>query len=89
MPGKLDIKRHSPSILYISIYSFQSAKDDDTKSVASIEDDVFVDDDDDDKNSRMSRMDKRKDELARQMTEKRRPKKHGGTLSQNFVKNFK
>ena len=72
----------------MSIYSFQSAKDDDTKSVASIEDEVFVDDDDD-KNARMSRMDKRKDEIARQLTRKARPKKHGGTLSQNFVKNFK
>ena len=72
---------------YINIYSFQSAKDDDTKSVASIDDEVFVDDDD--KTARMSRMDKRKDELAIRMTGKGRPKKHGGTLSQNFVKNFK
>ena len=72
---------------FINKYSFQSAKDDDTKSVVSIEDEVFVDDDD--KTARMSRIDKRKDELASRMTGKRRPKKHGGTLSQNFVKNFK
>ena len=58
-------------------------KDDDTKSVVSEDDAVFSDVPRDTKG-----MEKRKDHLVRVWTQKKKPKK-AGTLSQNFVKNFK
>ena len=37
LPGKLDIKRHSPNIIYLSI-GLQSAKDVDVNDVLSLQD---------------------------------------------------
>ena len=58
-------------------------KDDDTKSVVSEDDPVFSDSPRDTKG-----MDKRKEHLVRVWTKKKKPKKTG-TLSQNFVNNFR